>query len=287
MEWVMTMQGKTVLVTGATDGIGKVTARGLLELGASLLILGRHAEKTARVADELAAATGRPRPLTFIADLSQPKQVKRVAGEILGRLAILDILINNAGAFFAKREQNVEGMEMTFALNHLNYFLLTHHLLPLLKKSPQGRIVNVASEAHRGVALDFGNLQGEQSYHGWRAYQRSKLANILFTAELAERLQGTKVTTNSLHPGFVASNFGHNNRGWLANIFKISQKLFAINEEKGAQTSIHVASAPELAQTTGLYFSDRRAKVPSSAAQDRQARKKLWDVSEKILSPYL
>lgn len=283
----MVMQGKTVLVTGATDGIGKVTARGLMELGASVLIVGRNPDKTARVADELAELSGRPRPMTFVADLSEPKQVKRLADEIVGRLTMLDVLVNNAGAFFAKRELNSEGMEMTFALNHLNYFLLTHQLLGLLKKAPQGRIVNVASEAHRGVSLDFGDLYGEQGYQGWRAYQRSKLANILFTAELAERLKETAVTANSLHPGFVASNFGHNNRGWWTGLLKLAQKLFAINEERGAQTSIHVASAADLRQTSGLYYVDRKVKSPSPAAQDRHAQKKLWEMSEKALRSFL
>ena len=200
---------------------------------------------------------------------------------------MIDVLINNAGAFFAEHSINAEGFEATFALNHLNYFLLTHHLLSALKKAPEARIVNVASDAHYGIELDFADLQGTHAYSGWKAYQRSKLANILFTQELAERLKGSRVTCNSLHPGFVASKFGHNNQAWLNALVRFGQALFAINVEKGAETSIFLASSPEVAKVSGRYFAKCREKECSRFTQNPEHQKRLWQETERLLAAYL
>ncbi len=281
------MQGKQVVITGATDGIGKVTARLLMSKGARVTIISRNKEKLAGVADELAQATGGNKPLTLAADLSVPADVKRVASEVAAAHPVIDVLVNNAGAYFAERELNSVGLEKTFALNHLNYFLLTHCLIPNLKKSTSARIVSVSSDAHYGCELDFEDLFGEKNYKGWRAYQRSKLANVLFTRELAERLKSSGITANCLHPGFVASKFGHNNQGWLNSLIKLGQSLFAITPEKGAETSVFLASAPEVAKVTGRYFSNCREKEVSRFAQDPTHQKRLWAESEKILAAYL
>ncbi len=282
------MQDKVVVITGATDGIGKATARGLMRLGAKVAIVGRNPEKAAQVAAELSEAVEKDKPSIFIADLSLPSQVKRVAQEIKSTFPTIDVLINNAGAFLAKREVNSEGFEMTFALNHLNYFVLSHHLLPSLQKAKQGRIINVASEAHRRASLDFGDLQAEQSFNAWRAYQRSKLANILFSHQLAQRLQGSKVTSNSLHPGFVASRFGKSSsRSGMSLLIKVGQIFIGINEEEGARTSIFLASSPEVSQISGRYFIKCHEKSPSPEAEDRASQARLWQATEELVARHL
>lgn len=282
------MQNKVVVITGATDGIGKATARGLMRLGAKVAIVGRNPDKAQQVASELGDVTEKDKPSIFIADLSLPSQVKRVALEIKAAFPAIDVLINNAGAFFPKREINQEGFEQTFALNHLNYFLLTHHLLGALQKAPQGRIINVASEAHRRTSLDFSDLQGEKSFNGWKAYQRSKLANIMFSHYLAQRIQGSKVTANSLHPGFVSSRFGQTNlRSGMSLLIKVGQIFIGINEEEGARTPIFLASSPEVSQISGRYFIKCHEHTPSAEAGDRNEQKKLWQVTEELLAVHL
>jgi retinol dehydrogenase-12 len=190
-------------------------------------------------------------------------------------------LVNNAGALFSRRQLSRDDIEMTFALNHLAYFLLTHLLLDPLKASASARIVNVSSEAHRGARLDFADLQGQHSYSGWRAYARSKLANILFTYELARRLEGTGVTANALHPGFVATSFGRNNRNITGLFFRIAQ-LAAISPEEGAKTIIHLASSPEVQDITGRYFVKQKAVRSSQVSYDRAAAERLWKVSAEL-----
>jgi NAD(P)-dependent dehydrogenase (short-subunit alcohol dehydrogenase family) len=276
-----------ILVTGATDGIGKVTARELGAEGTSVWIVGRNAEKTAAVVRELTALKPGATYHGLVADLARPPEVSRLGRELLDKLPHLDVLVNNAGAFFSTFEQTPEGFERTFALNHLNYFILTHHLLPALKKAPKGRVVSVASDAHRMAKLDFDNLQGEHGYKGWTAYGRSKLCNILFTRELARRLAGGTVTANSLHPGFVASKFGHNNVGAMNHLLKFSQKIFAIDENAGAKTSIYLASSAEAGKFSGQYFSRCKPSTPTLAAQDDSAALRLWTISEQIAAPYL
>jgi NAD(P)-dependent dehydrogenase (short-subunit alcohol dehydrogenase family) len=272
------MHGKVCMVTGATSGVGLVTAQALARQGATLLVVGRNPERGAATVSRIQQETGNSAVESIIADLSAQAQVRRLASEVQRRFARLDVLINNAGALFVRRQLSDDGVEMTFALNHLAYFLLTNLLLDHLKASPSGRIVNVSSEAHRGARLDFADLQGRHRYRGWRAYARSKLANILFTYELARRLEGTRVVANALHPGFVATNFGRNNRGLTAMLWRILQ-LAAISPEEGAQTIIHLASSAEVNGINGRYFVKKKAVRSSEVSYDRAAAERLWQAS--------
>jgi retinol dehydrogenase 12 len=273
------MTGKRVLVTGATAGIGLETARALAKEGAELFIVGRSAEKTKAVVAELQATTGNQTVSSFLADLSSMAAVKQLGAEVLARVDRLDVLVNNAGAVNPKRVLTVDGYELTFATNHLGYFALTHSLLPALKRSPAARIVSVASEAHRGAKLDFSDLMTEP-YAAFKAYSRSKLANILFTRELARRLAGTAVTANSLHPGVVRSNFLAKPGLWGV-VGKVAG-LFMISNEEGARTSIFLASSKDVEGVTGQYFDTCKARTPSPEAQDDEAARRLWAESEKL-----
>jgi NAD(P)-dependent dehydrogenase (short-subunit alcohol dehydrogenase family) len=272
------LHGKVCLVTGATSGVGLVTAQALARQGATLIVVGRNPERGAATVSRIQHETGNSAVELISADLSAQAQVRRLASEVQRRFTRLDVLINNAGALFLRRQLSPDGLEMTFALNHLAYFLLTNLLLDHLKASPAARIVNVSSEAHRGARLDFADLQGQHRYRGWRAYARSKLANILFTYALARRLEGTSVVANALHPGFVATNFGRNNRGITAVFFRIAQ-LAAISPEQGAQTIIYLASSPEVKGITGAYFVKKKAVRSSQISYDRSAADRLWQVS--------
>jgi NAD(P)-dependent dehydrogenase (short-subunit alcohol dehydrogenase family) len=225
--------------------------------------------------------TGNSAVELMVADLSAQAQVRQLASEIQQRFARLHVLVNNAGALFAQRQLSADGLEMTFALNHLAYFLLTNLLLDPLKAADSARIVNVSSEAHRRARLDFLDLQGQHRYTGWRAYSRSKLANILFTYELARRLEGTGIAANALHPGFVATNFGRNNRSIMAAFFRILQ-LAAISPEEGAQTIVYLASSPEVKGITGEYFVKQQAVRSSQASYDGAAADRLWRVSADL-----
>ncbi len=276
-----------ILITGATDGIGYHTAEKLARFGADLWLVGRNPEKTRSVVEKFRSQYTNQEILSSVFDLSLPSQVARLAEEVSARWNRLDVLLNNVGAFFAKKTMTCEGHESTFALNHLSYFLLTHKLLPLLKNSPAARIINTASQAHVGVDLDFENLQGEKSYNGWNAYQMSKLENILFTYELADRLQGTKITVNALHPGFVATKFGDNNEGFLGSALKVAKALFAINQDKGSETSFYLCTSPEVEGVTGKYFEKCKEKISSPQSRNRNTAKKLWELTEEILKNYL
>jgi len=276
-----------ILITGATDGIGYHTAEKLARFGADLWLVGRNPEKTRSVVEKFRSQYANQEILSSVFDLSLPSQVARLAEEVSARWNRLDVLLNNVGAFFAKKTMTCEGHESTFALNHLSYFLLTHKLLPLLKNSPAARIINTASQAHVGVDLDFENLQGEKSYNGWNAYQMSKLENILFTYELADRLQGTKITVNALHPGFVATKFGDNNEGFLGSALKVAKALFAINQDKGSETSFYLCTSPEVEGVTGKYFEKCKEKISSPQSRNRNTAKKLWELTEEILKNYL
>lgn len=282
---------KKIVVTGASDGIGRVTALRLAQAGNHVTIVGRSAEKTKKVADEITASipAGTQGSVDWlVADLSRPAEVGRLADEWLARHDHLDVLVNNAGAMFEKNEVTPDGFEKTFALNHLNYFLLTDLLMPAMRKAPAARIVNVASEAHRACNLDFDALEQRHSgkYNAWRAYQRSKLANILFTRELARRLEGTGITANCLHPGLVATRFGHNNQGFWGIGMKLAQHLFAIDEEAGASTSIFLSLDPSVTGKTGGYYIRCKLRNPSSAARNEESAKRLWTVSETLLGPF-
>lgn len=278
----MRLEGKEIVITGGTDGIGKVTARELAKMGASVTIVARNATKAQQVIKDLRVAAGHDRIGFVRADLSTQSGVRGAAETIKARLTRLDVLINNAGAMFSRRELTEDGIERTFALNHLAYFLLTNQLLDLLKASAPSRIINVASAAHTGAKLDMGDLQGAKAYSGWRAYQRSKLANIYFTYELARRLAGTNVTVNCLHPGFVASRFGNNNGGLMRAVFSVAKTLFAISETNGARTSVYLASSPDVESVTGRYFDSRKDVRSSPASYDEQKWRELWRASEKL-----
>ena len=275
------MHGKICVVTGATSGIGLVTAQVLAHQGATLIIVARNAERGAATVSRIRQETGNSAVELLVADLSVQAQVRQLASEIQHRVARLDVLVNNAGAFFARRQLSQDGLEMTFALNHLAYFLLTSLLFDSLKAADSARIVNVSSEAHRRAHLDFSDLQGEHRYTGWRAYARSKLANILFTYELARRLAGTGIVTNALHPGFVATNFGRNNHGIAAAFIRILQ-LTAISPEEGAQTIIYLASSPVVKGVTGQYFIKQQVVRSSQVSYDHAAAERLWQFSTEL-----
>jgi NAD(P)-dependent dehydrogenase (short-subunit alcohol dehydrogenase family) len=276
------MKGKACVVTGATSGIGLVAAERLAAMGARLVLVGRDpARGEAAMARIKQQAPGAELQMRY-ADLSRFAEVERLAREIAAAEPRIDVLINNAGAAFQNRAVTADGLERTFALNHMAYFLLTHYLKDRLVAATPARIVNVASDAHRGNTLDFSDLQAERRYSGFTVYGRSKLANILFTRELARRLAGTGVTANCLHPGFVASRFGDNNRGLIRLGLGIAKQLFAISPEKGAETIVYLASSPAVAGVTGGYFAKCRPAMPTAAAQDDAAAARLWDESARL-----
>lgn len=277
----------TILITGASDGIGLRTAERLAEWGANLYLIGRNETKTASVVSSIRNKFPNISVQYSIADLSLPTEVKRVALEVKKNISSLDVLLNNVGAFFSKKTITKEGHESTFALNHLSYFLLTYHLLDLLKKSPRARIINTASQAHVGVDINFHNLQGELSYNGWNAYQMSKLENILFTYELAERLKGTNITVNAFHPGFVASQFAENNKGFFSGILKIAKFFAAINLDKGSDTGFYLCTSTEVENTTGKYFDKSKLKNSTKQSKNVDSRKRLWDLTENLLRDHL
>jgi NAD(P)-dependent dehydrogenase (short-subunit alcohol dehydrogenase family) len=276
------MNGKICLVTGATNGIGKATAQALAQMGATVVIVGRDAQKAARVTGEIRAASGNQNVDWLLADLSSQQEVRRLAGEFMSKYQHLHVLLNNAGGTFKTRQLSVDGIEMTFALNHLAYFLLTNLLLDTIKASAPARIINVSSDAHSGGKIDFENLQGERSYSSFGPYGNSKLANILFTTELARRLEGTGVTVNALHPGLTSTGFGKNNPGLLMKIMGAVIPLIARSPEKGAETSIYLASSPEVQSITGKYYVDCKVTQPAPQAADMVVAKKLWDVSAEM-----
>jgi NAD(P)-dependent dehydrogenase (short-subunit alcohol dehydrogenase family) len=279
------MQGKTVIVTGASSGIGLIAARRLAAMGARLLLVGRDRAKGDAALRDLKSAQPDADARFFYGDLMLMAETRRIAAELLAAAPRIDVLLNNAGAIFQRREVTSEGLERTFALNHMGYFLLTSLLLDRLKAGAPARIVNVASEAHRGAKLDFADLQIAQGYSGWRAYRRSKLANILFTRELARRLDGSGVTANCLHPGFVATGFGDNNGGIFRGVLSLGKSLMAISPEEGAKTSVYLASSPAVAGISGGYFDKCAPRQPSKPAQDNVAAATLWAASARLAGP--
>jgi retinol dehydrogenase-12 len=275
------MDGKICMVTGATGGIGLVTARELARQGANVTLLSRNAERCQAAAERIRQETGNQAVDFIAADLSSQSEVRRAAQAFLERHAQLDVLVNNAGGFFWRRSESVDGLEMTLALNHLSYFLLTNLLLEAIKASPSARIVNVSSDAQRGARINFDDLQNKRRYAGFRAYAQSKLMNVLFTYELSRRLEGSGVTANALHPGFVASGFAKNN-GLLFRIFMPLAQLGALTPEEGARTSIYLASSPDVVGVSGKYFTKERAVQSDPASYDEQTARQLWDVSLEL-----
>jgi retinol dehydrogenase 12 len=279
MQLNWNMNGKTNLVTGATAGIGEVTGCELARMGARVILVSRDPQRCADTVDRIQEETGNTAVEYIPADLSSLAQVRCLAEEILRRCDRLDVLVNNAGAMFMRRQESQDGIEMTWALNHLSYFLLTHLLLDLLKASAPARIVNVSSDAHRGAKINFGDLEAKRGYSGFPVYGQSKLANILFTFELARKLEGTGVTANALHPGFVATRFAKNNGLLVALGMGVVHRIFALSPEKGARTSLYLAASPEVEGITGEYFVKERAVRADPAAYDQAAAKRLWQVS--------
>jgi NAD(P)-dependent dehydrogenase (short-subunit alcohol dehydrogenase family) len=270
------LAGRTIVITGGTGGIGLETAAVLAADGARLILVGRDQARAARAVERIRWAHADAAVTARHADLSSRDEVRRLAAMLDAELDRIDVLVNNAGAIFNRRETTVDGLERTFALNHMGYFLLTALLREKLVRSAPARIVNVASEAHRSVTLDFSDLQNAKRYRGWRAYRRSKLCNILFTRELARRLEGTGVTANCLHPGFVRTGIGDNTSGLFRRGVRLLKRGFAIPVEQGARTPIYAASAPEIAETTGAYFIECKPAEPSAAATDDTAARRLW-----------
>ncbi|WP_411823538.1 SDR family oxidoreductase [Leptospira sp. 'Mane'] len=281
------MAEKIVIITGATDGIGKVAAREILKKGYSVALVGRNKEKLAQVNAELSQYAVKNSISLYQADLSSVKETKKVAEKIQKDFPKIHVLLNNAGAFFSEHSVTKEGLESTFALNHLNYFVFADTLIPSLHASGEGRIVNVASGAHFGVSLDFDNLQGEVKFSGWKQYQKSKLMNIYFTYELDERLKEKSITVNCLHPGFVKTKFGHNNIGFAKSALQFAQNLFAMNEDKGARTSIFLSTSDEVKNVSGGYFEKSKARKSSKPSYDLSARKELWKKSEQLVKAIL
>jgi NAD(P)-dependent dehydrogenase (short-subunit alcohol dehydrogenase family) len=277
------MQGKTVVVTGGTSGIGEVAALRLAEKGARIVLIARDQTRAAATLVKLKNANPSAAHAAHYGDLSALAEMKRVAGEVAAAEPRIDVLVNNAGAVFLSRKTSVDGLEMTFATNHMAYFVVTNILLDRLKATPGARIVSTASDAHRSGKLDFDDLQSEKSYGSFRVYGTSKLCNIHFPRELARRLDGADVTANCLHPGFVGTRFGQNN---ASNIFtkllRDAVMSLGISPEEGAKTIIHLASSPDVATISGEYFYKCKVAEPTAAAQNDADGKRLWDVSAKI-----
>lgn len=279
----VSMNEKTILITGATSGIGLVAARELAKMGAGVVIVSRSAERCATVTEQIKGETGNNRVEYIAADLSTHAGTQKAAHEFKKRHTRLDVLLNNAGAIFMQRQLSADGIEMTWALNHLGYFFLTMLLLDTLKNSGAARIVNVSSDAHRSGKMNFDDLQMEKGYAGLAAYQQSKLANILFTYELARKLEGSKVTTNVLHPGLIQTNFNRNN-GPLMNLAMGLLAPFSRKPAEGAQTSIYLASSPEVEGVSGKYFEDSKAVPSSPASYNRAAAERLWQLSLEMIA---
>jgi len=273
------LHNKTVVITGATSGIGEVAAIRLAEQGARIVFAARDKARAEATMKKLGRANSGADHAVHLGDLSRLAEMKRVAGEI-GREPQIDVLINNAGALFNTRQETGDGLEMTFALNHMSYFVITNLLLSQLK--PGARIVSTASGAHRRAKLDFDDLQSRHGYSGFAVYSKSKLCNILFTRELARRIAGTGITANCLHPGFVATRFGDQSGGILSTLVRIAKPFGGISSEEGAKTIIYLASSPNVANVSGDYFYECKIDMPSPEARSDQDAKRLWDASAQI-----
>ena len=279
------MEGKTCLITGGSDGIGYAAARELARMGAALVIVGRNAAKTAAAVERIIGETGNPAVSFLLADLSSQAEVRVLAEQVKAQVPRLDVLLNNAGAVFFSQRRSVDGIEMTFALNHLGYFLLTTLLLDLLKSSAPSRIVNVSSSSHFSAAnFRLEELPNPGSKAGYRAYGRSKLCNILFTYELARRLEGSGVTANALHPGLVRTRIARNN-GLLGRMVNFMIGVRGVSAREGAETLVYLAASDEVEGVTGKYFEDCRAVPSSDLSYDARLVSDLWALSERLTAP--
>jgi retinol dehydrogenase-12 len=275
------MQGKVVVMTGATSGIGQVAAEKLAAMGACIVQVARSRERAEAALARLREIAPRAAHTVHYADLSRIAEMQRVASAIAQAEPRIDVLINNAGALFNTRQVTADGLELTFATNHMAYFLFTRGLRERLLASAPARIVSTASDAHDGNQIDFDDLQAAKGFRGFKIYGRSKLCNILFTRELARRLAGTGITANCLHPGFVSTRFGNESGGAFSYIVRIA-KNFAISPEKGAATIVYLASSPDVAVVSGEYFYKCRIATPSKEARDDQAAQRLWQETAKL-----
>jgi NAD(P)-dependent dehydrogenase (short-subunit alcohol dehydrogenase family) len=275
----MSLADKTIVITGATSGIGEVAAIRLAEQGARVVHVARDAQRAEATQAALKKANPDAAHVVHIADLSLLSEMKRVAGVIAAAESRIDVLVDNAGALFNKRQETADGLEKTFALNHMAYFVVTNLLLPNIADG--GRIVVTASNAHRGASLDFDDLQSKKSYRGFSVYSRSKLMNILFTRALARRLT-RGITANSLHPGFVATRFGDQSGGLIQGLVKLAKPVGAITPEEGAKTIVYLASSPDVAGVSGQYFFECKPTTPTREAQNDEDGERLWQISADI-----
>lgn len=278
------MAGKICMVTGATAGIGTFTAKALAAQGAEVIITGRNQQKTENTVRQIKSETGNESVDYLLADFSDLQQIHEMARSFKERFSRLDILVNNAGAFFNTRRKTPYGVEMTFLVNHLSPFLLTNLLLETMVSNLPARIVNVSSDAHQYDRMNFDDLGFQHGYFGMKAYARSKLANIVFTYELARRLTGSQVTVNALHPGHVATDIWKTNFSFIGPALKWVMGLFALTPEQGADNSIYLASSPDVAKITGRYFVKREPVQSAPISCDEKVAQKLWEISEKLTS---
>jgi len=276
------MEGTVVVITGGTSGIGQIAAEELAGLGARIVLVARDKARAEATLARLRERAPGAAHSAHYGDLSRLAEMNRVAAEIAAAEPRIDVLINNAGALFGSRRVTEDGLEFTFALNHLSYFVMTHGLRERLAASAPARVVNTSSDAHKRKNIDFDDLQSARDYRGFKAYGRSKLCNILFTRELARRLNGTRVTANCLHPGFVDTRFGDESGGLFSHLIRIGKKTVAISPEQGAKTVVYLASSPEVAEITGKYFYKCRVATPTAQAQDDAAARRLWQETEKL-----
>ena len=277
------MKGRNVIITGGNAGIGLATSIALAKQGANVYIVSRSKDKAEEAVKTIIDESGNKSVKHFVANLSSQKSIRQLASEIKNEMSVVDVLINNSGGTFSDFTLSDDGLEMTIATNHFAYFLLTNLLLDRIKKSDYARIVNVASGSHYKGKIDFESFGKKKSYFIMKAYEQSKLANVLFTNELAERLKGTNVTTNSLHPGFVRTHIGNKNATWYSDLFwSRATTLGAISVEEGAKTSVYLASSPEVKNVTGKYFDKCKEKKPAALALDKELGKQLWKRSEEL-----
>jgi NAD(P)-dependent dehydrogenase (short-subunit alcohol dehydrogenase family) len=281
MEEKAAMQGKVVVITGGTSGIGQVSAEKLAAMGARIVLVARSKSRGEATLNRLRKLAPGQQHSIYYGDVSRLDDLNRLVVEIRSAEPRIDVLINNAGAMFGQRQVNEDGLELTFATNHMSYFVLTLGLREQLLAAGSARVVNTSSHAHYRGKIDFNHLQFEHDYKAFSAYCSSKLYNVLFTRALARRLAGTGVTTNSLHPGFVNTRFGDATGGWTSRIFGV-MKMFAISPEKGAETIIYLGSSDEVAKTSGLYFYKCKAVEPSKLAMDDAVAERLWQETEKL-----
>jgi NAD(P)-dependent dehydrogenase (short-subunit alcohol dehydrogenase family) len=278
------MQGKICLVTGASGGVGKAAAEGLAARGAEVILVGRNLQKTSQAAEEIKNKTRNPSVSYLLADFSDLQQVRDLAGRFEERYERLDVLLNNAGTYLIGRKETPQGIELMFQINHLAPFLLTTLLLDLLKHSAPARIVNVASSSHYNAKANFDDLRSQSGSFGMNGYGRSKLANVLFTYELARRLEGSGVTVNAVHPGFVATDLWQRNIPLIGRLLKYLSSFFALTPEQGADTLIYLAASEEVDGISGKYFFQRKARRSSAVSYDEDVARHLWELSEKLTS---